>query len=50
MKNEKYKQTLTTTIKFFIFVWLILIENIVWENEVYIITFLVKFCLVLHDI
>ena len=28
----------------------ILLENIVWENVVYIITFLVKFFLVLQDI
>ena len=28
----------------------ILLENIVWENEVYTITFLVKFLFVLQDI
>ena len=28
----------------------ILLENIVWENVVYIIPFLIKFCLVLQDI
>ena len=51
MKNQKYKKSLTTKQRqqnsfLFFFVYgkgYILLENIVWENVVYIITFLVKF-------
>ena len=59
MKREKYKKNLTTTIKlftfFFFFFFLlgkghIFLENIVWKNLVYTITFLVKLFLVLLEI
>ena len=47
IKNKMYKKGLTTTIKFFI---LIMLENIVLGNEVFSITFLATFFLVLQDI
>ena len=48
MKNEKYQKNLTTTIKLFTFFVVykkahIFLENIVWENVVYTIIFLVIF-------
>ena len=50
MKNEKVKEKIynvVTTIKFFTLIFVnekgyILLKNIVWENVVYTITFLVK--------
>ena len=58
MKREKYKKNLTTTIKLFTFSFFffllgkghIFLENIVWKNLVYTITFLVKLFLVLLEI
>ena len=58
IKNEKYKQSLTmqqrkqnSLVLFFVYgKGYILLGNIVWENVVDIITFLVKFFLVLQDI
>ena len=59
-KNEKRKvqekfNNVTTTIKFFNFDFLFMETDIfclktVRENVTYVITFLVKFCLVLHNI
>ena len=54
MKNKKYKKSLTT-LKFFAFIFGIWksknsLGNIVWENLVYTIIFLVKFFLELWDI
>ena len=45
---EKYKKSLATTLIFFTLFFVykrgyILLENIVWKNVVYTITFLVKF-------
>ena len=57
MKNEKHKKSLNIkmTMKFFTFIFCnrkeyILFKNIVWENEVYTMKFLVKLFLVLQDI
>ena len=53
MKNEKYKKSLTTTIKFFTFIYgkkYIQLENIIWEHIDQTITFLIKIFLVQQDI
>ena len=51
MKCERYKKSLITTIKFFTLFFIygkgyIFLKNIVWENVIYTIAFLLNFFLV----